>query len=244
MIRAIAVEWAKVRSLPLLWAVAIAAAFAPAVLAFLAASASTAAARDAIPLESRGFEVAGFGQPLVILFAALVVGSEYSGGQLRTTLLADPRRTRVFAAKLMLTGGCVAVIAAVAVLSSVAVSRVVVAGGLSHAPFTAGTWLNVGGVVINYVMMAVLAFAVTFLARTPIVAVIVLVPMVLGLTVSLVGAVPILRFLPDLAGMQLLLEYPGVGLLDPLPGALVMLAWAGAATVVAGVVFHRRDIGG
>ena len=61
------------------------------------------------------------------------------------------------------------------------------------------------------------------------------------LTVSLVGVLPALKFLPDLAGLQLLTAYRGVGLLDPIPGGLVMAAWAVGLVALAALALHRRD---
>lgn len=241
--RSLYAEASKLWSLPMLWGVALAGVVGPGVLASLSAMAAGDADRAA-PIESRGFEVMGFGQPLVILLAALLVGSEYSGAQIRTTLLATPHRMQVFAAKLVVVALSAGVVAASSASLAVLLARVSIPHGLGEAPFTVSTWTNIGGVVVNYVLMAVLSAGITALARTPLVAVIVLVPMVLGLTISLVSVVPALRFLPDLAGMQLLLGYPGVGLLEPGQGVLVMLAWAALSALAAGVVFGRRDVGG
>lgn len=49
---------------------------------------------------------------------------------------------------------------------------------------------------------ALIAAGLTFLTRSFIVALIVLIPMVLGLTIGLVQAIPALRYLPDLAGLR------------------------------------------
>ncbi|RII98571.1 hypothetical protein DZF93_19625 [Clavibacter michiganensis subsp. insidiosus] len=106
---------------------------------------------------------------------------------------------------------------------------------------TAGMAGNLVGVVVNFALIGLLAASVTVLTRSLVVPLVVLVPLVLGLTVSLVGLVPAVRYLPDLAGIQLLTAYPGVGLLDPVPGALVMLAWTGALGAAAALSLLRRD---
>lgn len=236
---AVRAEFSKLWSLPSLWGVALAATLAPGLLAFFTSMANTAS-RANVPVELLGFEVAGFGQPLVVLFAALVVGSDYSGSQLRTTLLATPRRARVWGAKLVVVSGCAAIIAITAMVLALMFARMAVP---HDRMFTAATWMNIGGVALNYTLMALLAAGITFLARTPLVAVIVLVPMVLGLTISLMTVLPVLRYLPDLAGMQLMLRYPGMPLLEPAVGALVMGAWAVAAVGAAAIVFQRSDVG-
>lgn len=101
---------------------------------------------------------------------------------------------------------------------------------------------NLVGVGVNYVLIALIAAGLTVITRSFIVTLVVLVPMVLGLTMSLVPAVPVLKYLPDLAGTQLLTRYPGFGLVDPIPGGWVMCAWATAIGIVAAVVWARRDV--
>lgn len=54
---------------------------------------------------------------------------------------------------------------------------------------------------------------------------------------------PSIKYLPDLAGIQLLTAYPGVPFLAPEPGAMVMLLWAAAFLAVSSALFVRRDIG-
>src|SRR5690606_14689972 len=112
--------------------------------------------------------------------------------------------------------------------------------GIPLAEFSPGMWLNLLGVAINWTLIALLSAALTVLARSALLPVIVLVPMVLGLGVALVGVLPWLRYAPDLAGLQLIGSYPGMGLLEPLPGALVMGAWALLALIPAAVLFVRR----
>lgn len=199
---------------------------------------------ERFPIESHGFEVAGFDQPLVILLAALITGTEFTDHQLRTTLTATPRRGAVLAAKLVVVAGSAAAIGLIATSAAVVLKHSALGEyGLAVDRFTVGMAWNLAGVVLNYTLIALIAAALTILARSLVVTLIVLVPMVLGLTIGLVQAIPALRFLPDLAGIQLLTSYPGVGLLDPLPGALVMTVWAAALTTAAAAVFRRRDVG-
>lgn len=194
-------------------------------------------------IESHGFETAGFGQPFVILLAALIAGTEYLDGQLRTTLLAIPRRGRVLAAKFLLVGVLSFVVGFVAIGASVLVEHAALGvHAMRPAEFTIGMAWNLLGVGVNYALIGLLAAGVTIVARTYVVALIVLVPLVLGVTISLVGAIPALKFLPDLAGIQLLMSYPGVGLLDPIPGGTVMALWTALACGAAAALFRIRDV--
>lgn len=200
---------------------------------------------DHFPVESHGFEVAGFGQPLVILLAALIVGTEFMDNQIRTTLTAAPKRNRAVAAKLTVVALSSALIGHFATGAAVLLKHTALGEhGLPLSEFTAGMAWNLGGVVLNYTFISLIAAGLTILSRSLIATLVVLIPMVLGLTVGLVQTIPALKYLPDLAGIQLLTPYPGIGLLEPLPGGLVMGAWTTAITLVACAVFNRRDTNG
>lgn len=246
MIRIMQAELTKTFTLRPIQAALTAALIAPPALAVASGLAFDPASPVTAGLqpESHGFETAGFGQPLVILLAALIVGSEYVDGSLRTTLLATPQRGRLFAAKLVVTAGLAALIGMIATSAAVLLKHTALAEhGLAVTEFTSDMAWNIVTVTINYTLIALIAAAVTAIARTFVVTLVVLVPLVLGLTISLVSMLPLLRFLPDLAGIQLLTSYPRVGLLDPLPGGLVMAAWAALFLSAATHAFVRRDVG-
>lgn len=197
------------------------------------------------PIESHGFETAGFTQPVVILFTALITGTEYFDGQLHRTLLSTPKRGKVFMAKLLIVATIAGLIGVIATSAAVVLKHAALGDqGLPLNKFTTGMGWNLVGVSLNYALIAVIAAAITMLARTYIVTLVVLVPLVLGLTISLLGLFPLVKYLPDLAGIQLLTSYPGVGLLDPVPGALVMTGWTITLTGAAFVAFTKRDTAG
>lgn len=246
MIQALRAEWTKALTLRSIQGTLAAALLVPPALA-LASALAIAGRADAVSfaVESQGFQTAGFGQPLIILLAALVAGTEYTDGQLRTTLIATPRRARVLLAKSTVIATMALLVGILATSAAVLLSHAAFAErGLSFGELTAGMGWNLVGVAVNYVLLALIAASITILARTILVALVVLVPLVLGLTISLLGVVPALKFLPDLAGIQLLTDYPGVGLLDPVTGGIVMATWTLLFTVAAALVFCRRDTNG
>lgn len=236
-------EITKTFTLRSIQATIAAALLVPAALSLASGLAFDPSRHAQFPLESHGFETAGFGQPLVILIAALIAGAEYLDGQLRSTLLATPRRGQVLAAKLLITGVLAALIGVVTIGISVLVKHAALGEhGLPISGFTPGMGCNLLGVALNYALIAIVAVGITVIARTFIVTLVVLVPLVLGMTISLVGILPALKFLPDLAGIQLLMPYPGVGLLGPLPGAAVMAGWALVASCAAWALLRNRDV--
>lgn len=246
LIPVIRAELTKTLTLRSIQATLLAAIVVPPALALASGLAFTPSSPAAagFPIESHGFETAGFGQPLIILLAALITGTEYLDGQLRSTLVATPQRGRVLAAKLVIIAGIAALIGIISTAAAVLLKHAALGEhGLGSTQFTAAMAWNLLGVAINYTLIALIAAAITLLARTFIVTLIVLVPLVLGLTISLLGALPPLKYLPDLAGIQLLTRYPNVGLLEPITGGLVMAGWALALTLASAVFFLRRDTG-
>ena len=239
-------ELTKTFTLRSIQATLLAALIVPPALAFASGLAfdPDASTTAMFPIGSHGFEVAGFGQPLVILLAALITGSEYVDGQLRSTLLAAPRRGQVFGTKLLVVGVLAAVVGLIATSAAVLLKHAALGvHGLFPDQFTTAMVWNLLGVAVNYTLMALIAAGITVLARSFIVTLVILVPLVLGLTISALGILPILKYLPDLAGIQLLTMYPGVGLLDPIPGGIVMAAWALTVTISAATIFKLRDVG-
>lgn len=239
-------ELTKVLSLRSIQVALLAAVLVSPLLAFLSGLAfdPTHPASRGVPLQSHGFETAGFGQPIIILFAALVAGSEHTDAQVRTTLTATPSRGRIIGTKLIITALVSAVVAAVSTTAAVLLKHAALGeNGLAVEQFTTSTAWNLLGVIINYTLLSMIAASATIIMRNYIATIVVLVPMVLGLTISLVGAIPALKLLPDLAGIQLLTAYPGVGLLDPIPGALVMTGWALTLGIAGWWTFHIRDVG-
>lgn len=242
---ALGAELTKALSLRSIRTVLAAALVVPAMLALASGLSFDPTRHGQFALESHGFETAGFGQPLVILLASLISGPEYLDGQLRTTVLATPRRGRTVAAKLLLIGVLCALAGFLGIGASVLVEQASLGEhGLRPEEFTPAMGWNLLGVCVNYALLGVLAGGITIFARTYIVTLIVLVPLVLGVTVSFVGAIPALRFLPDLAGIQLLMPFPGLGLLAPVAGGLVMGLWSALSACVAWVCFRTRDVGG
>lgn len=239
-------ELTKALTLRSIQATLLAAVLVPPLLAFFSGLAfdPTRTASGGFPLESHGFETAGFGQPIIILFGALVVGTEYLDAQVQTTLTATPSRARIIGAKILVTALLSAVVAALSTTGAVLLKHAALGDhGLNLGQFSTSMAWNLLGVIINYTLLGLIAASTTMIMRNYIATIVLLVPMVLGLTISLVGAIPVLKILPDLAGIQLLTAYPGVGLLDPIPGAFVMTAWAFGLGTIGWWLFHARDVG-
>lgn len=97
--RATRSEWIKIRTLRSTWITSMIAVFLT--VLFGAGSAIAYAKTEGMSDSAAGGLITGttFGEIVVAVLGALVITGEYSSGQIRSTLAAVPRRTRVFAAK-------------------------------------------------------------------------------------------------------------------------------------------------
>jgi ABC-2 type transport system permease protein len=171
--------------------------------------------------------------PLVL--GTVAAGSEFRGGQLRTSLLGVPSRLRLLTAK---TGAVVLTVAVTAAVS--AVLTLAAAGTL-----TAGAWPRIAGVVVYWVLDALLAYSVTLLTRSGVLPLTVMIvnTTAVSFTYLLTKVTPLAAYLPDMAGAHMFIHDMNTpDPLAPVTAGLVMTAWVVALLGVAGYVFHRRDV--
>ncbi|MFT3798911.1 hypothetical protein [Microbacterium sp.] len=196
-----------------------------------------------IPPEYQGFEMAGFGYVLVVALAALWAGSEYGGcKQIRTTLLATPKRLRVFLVKTALLAALVALVAFVTMTGTIVITHAAGSTGVDPWALTPAIWAHIGGVTLAWTLTGLIAFAVGVIARTAILPLILIVPLVIGVGDFLAGFWAGARFLPTTAGASMYND-PASGIfLAPATGALVQACWALVLLTIAAVSFTRRDL--
>ncbi|WP_042428825.1 ABC transporter permease [Streptacidiphilus anmyonensis] len=207
-------------------------------LSLLVAALDGASARSAIdshnPLLRAGFtpQQAGldgilYGQLALIVFGVLVVSSEYGSGMVRVSLLAVPRRGRLFAVKSLVAAAVTAAVAIpVTVLGYLATQAALGPHGASIGD--AGVPLALGGAVGYLTLMSLFALGVAATARSAVLPLAVLLPMVLAGShiLTVIGATrQLAQYFPDQAGLQMLT----VGSHRAVTGFAVLLAWTAAA---------------
>jgi len=226
-------ELIKIRTLPATW-LALSAAFAAhTVLGLLA---GTDAVRVGGP---DGLHQIGRLGTLMLspayAFVAVAVfagGGEYRGGQLRVTLAAMPRRTRLFAAKLA---------AAVAVALLAAIPAVLPGHLLQHAPEPAGDRL--AALLAVHLLLSLIGYGLAVVARGVVAPLAVLVLAAVVVAPAFRGTLPgLVSLLPHESALSLigLPAAPATALTRP--AALLTLAvWATASVGAAWALFVRRD---
>ncbi|MBP6685587.1 MAG: hypothetical protein KA158_09205 [Leucobacter sp.] len=196
-----------------------------------------------IPVEYQGLDMAGIGYVLVVALASLWAGSEYGGGnQIRTTILATPKRLRVFIVKAMLLAVLTGAIGFVTMAGTMVITHLASPSTIDPWTLTPTIWANVGGVALAWTLTALIAFSIGVLARTAILPLMVMTPLVIGIGDFLASFWSGAQFLPTVAGAALYSDPAGDSYLDPALGGIVQASWAAVLLVAAAVSFTRRDL--
>lgn len=181
---------------------------------------------------------------LVPVLAAVIAGQEFRSNQLGVTVLAMPRRGRLIAAKAVATAAHLLLVAVLIAGISTAFMYAAVEDWNPGLLVTGAAFLGHGRFVAFAVLSGLTGFGITVIARSTLVGVIVTIAQIaVTMTQALAGAAPALdALLPVSAARNLLLD-PGINRLTAGPGhaLLVLIAWAGVTTAVAGITLGRRD---
>jgi hypothetical protein len=103
---------------------------------------------------------------------------------------------------------------------------------------------RVPGVVVYWVLTALLAFGITLLTRNGIVPLVVLIlnTSVVTVTFLLTKITTLAVYFPDMAGLRMfIIEMDLPVHLSPVAGGAVMAAWVAVLLAVGVAVFRRRD---
>lgn len=252
-LRAVRAEWTKLRSLtstPVLVAAMVAGTVALGALVVSPVDADDCApalgcAVDIPRLSLVGVHVA---QLLAAVLAVLAVSGEYSCGMARTTFTAMPGRLRVIAARAVVVTGVTLAAAAVAVLASVLVARVILAGnGVAPLSLSDGPTLRAAaGTVLYLGLISLLSLGVALLVRdaavalTSVAGLLYLVPILAQFVPS--AAEVMLRYGPMTAGLAVqntIAVEPAV--LGPWAGLGVLVVWSGTALAFGTARFALAD---
>ncbi|MFE7753029.1 ABC transporter permease [Streptomyces sp. NPDC057428] len=186
------------------------------------------------------FYTLNFAQIAAIAFGSTAVSSEYAGGALRISLSAVPRRGLFYAAK-------TAIVAAAALVVGLAASFATFFAGQAflgrHAiglgePGALRACIG-GGIYLT--LMALFAMGLTFLLRSAVAVLSLLIPFILVVS-FVVGDIAegAAVYLPDRAGQQVLHQDPAGGL-TAWAGLAVTALWTAAALLAGWWAMNRRD---
>lgn len=240
MRRAVLAEWTKLRSVPGTgWLLLAIAGFVAALGAALAADAFRPL--DEVQICLNGVLV---GQALVAVLAALCVTSEYGTRTIHPTLMANPRRWVVLAAKAVVVSALALMAGAVGTAGALGAGRLLLDGAWPAQ----ATWRAAVGTVLYLGLVGLLSLGLGAIVRDT--------------AGTIITALLLLYAFPLLAGLvsdpqwqRWLRRYgPNAGLsiqatrdlgslaIAPWPGLGVLAAYAFSALAVGGLLFHYRDV--
>jgi ABC-2 type transport system permease protein len=196
------------------------------------------------------------GQVAAVLVGVLAATAEYNTGTMQVTLLADPRRSVVLAAKATVVAGAVLAAAVPAVLGSVLAGRLLLpangytaARGYPLLSLADGPTLRAtAGTLLYLALVALLGLGAGMALREPattltlVLGVLFLVPMVGPFVTDPVWQARIQRLVPMTAGLSIqhtkhLADLP----IGPWPGLGVLAGYAGVALAAGSTRFLARD---
>ncbi|MGW0707274.1 ABC transporter permease [Streptomyces sp. NPDC002643] len=193
--------------------------------------------RDDFTPEQAGLDGILYGQLALIVFAVLIVSSEYTSGMMRVSLLAVPRRGRLYAAKVAVTAAAAAAVAIPVTVVGYLLTQFAL-GPHGAGIDASGVPRALAGAVVYLTLMSLFAAGVAAAARGAVIPLAVLLPMVLAGSqiLSIIGATKeMVRYFPDRAGTRMLT----VDADDAFTGFAVLLVWTVAALAL-GYLRHRR----
>jgi ABC-2 type transport system permease protein len=259
MSRTLLMEWTKLRTIRAAgWSVLALVGSTVAVSAFAAARAvPTDCAPRPCTLDTARIALAGvyIGQIAVVTIAALAVTAEYETRTIIPTLLAQPGRWRVAAAKAAVVVAIVGVAGAVAVAGCVVVGRLMLARQGFNAgtgdPFVLSWGESAGrramvGTVAYLGLVALLSLGVAAIVRgtaasiTTVLALLYAVPIAARFVTDPAWRSALARAAPMTAGLAVQ-STVGAAPVDPWAGLAVLSAYAAIALVVGAVLFQVRD---
>ncbi len=176
--------------------------------------------------------------------AAVVAGQEFRSRQLGQSLLAVPQRGRLLVAKTLATAGFLLFVSVVVAGISTAFMYAAVKDWDPGLLVSADAWHGQGRFVAFAVLTGLISFAVTMIARSTLVGIVVTVALIaVTMTQLLAAFAPALDALfPLSAGRNLLLDPSGNKLsAGPWHALVVLVTWPLVTTVAAGITLSRRD---
>ncbi|MEV8407239.1 ABC transporter permease [Streptomyces niveus] len=192
-----------------------------------------------------GFAGTNVAQLALVCFGVLAVGAEYTTGTVRASLTAVPRRGVFGAAKLT----AVAVTAFAVTLPTAFVTFAAAQGAMGERQNAAlgdpGAVRATVGLAVYLTLLCLISAAVTMMLRSTVLALGILVPLffiVSDILAHLPGVGSVARYLPSVAGAQILRVVPDDRIdVGTWGGLAVLLLWTAAALCGGLVTLRRRD---
>ncbi|MEN3535771.1 hypothetical protein AAH991_11705 [Microbispora sp. ZYX-F-249] len=241
-VQALVAELSKLVSLPATWLTLGGTLVVNPVLAIAYTAAGLHGSTGTTSVPDIGLAPIGYTQAGFVILGVLAACSEYTGGQIRTTLTAMPRRALQLTAKHLALAIVVLPAAAIAAASGVVIAAAVLGG--TAAPVTAGRAAGaLSGAAAYLTLTTLISAAVGALVRRTLAAAVVLLGYLFIAGPLLRDHVSAAKYLPDSAGFAM--WFPPAdeaGTVTPVHGAVLLTAWTAVLIAVAVSGYRRLDV--
>ena len=255
LVRAVRSEWIKLRTLRSTWVTAVITLVMTTGIGALATVITSKPEYFGSGSWKMAILGAPFGQIVVAVLGALVITGEYSSGQIRSSLAAVPRRSRLFWAKAMVMTVWSFALGSLSILLIWALSTPLIgerAASLTNHKFLGYVW----GTGLAYAGIGLMALGLGFLLRSTAGAITVIVSLLFVVAVPLQLAASKWEWINKVIGclpstvssavsdpFQNATQWGGDGVqfLSHGQAIAVFVAWALVPLIAAWVVFSRRD---
>lgn len=197
------------------------------------------------PLDYLGFEMVLFGLLPMVVLGGITGASEYRHHMLRTTLLCQSSRIKVFCAKVLALLICSTFISFLSISATISTTHIGLGeSGLHPIYLSTITWQYIGYSALDWILLTVLSFGIGMLFRNAIIPLAFLVPQVYNLGKYLAQRWEWGEYLPVAAGNLLFATPTDPYEHDPLKGGIVLLIWVILTLITSYYAFTRSDVGG
>ena len=183
-----------------------------------------------------GFDVLSVGELAVLIYAAVLGAADYRTREVRTTLLAVNRRSRVLGAKFLV--GFASAYLTVAAQQLAVHSQ----SGVDPATLTPDVWRLIAWNAVHWTALGLMSYAISLLCRNWLPAAAVLAPLTIGIGNALVSRWSGSAFLPSVAGSCLSAIPDKSCHVSQNASFAALVAWL-ALFVAAGWAVFSRDVG-
>lgn len=185
-----------------------------------------------------------FGLVALVAFGVVLVGSEFASGSILSSLTAVPRRGVAYLSTLLVGAGLALGVGAVVSVATFAATQLA-AGPAAIGADHPGAVRAMAGGAVYLALLCVFAMGVTTLVRSATVALSLLLPFFFIVSTILENLPPlrdVARFLPDIAGGQVLFGNPPEGSLGPVAGLAVLALWSALAAAAGWWSLRRLEV--
>lgn len=197
------------------------------------------------PVDYLGFDAVLFGLLPMIVFGGIYGASEFSHHQLRTTLLCQNNREKVFFSKLLALLIATLWLGALAIYGTIEITHLgLQEQGLNVLTLSSIAWKFIGYALIQWLFLTTLSFLIGHLFKNAIVPLAFLIPQVYNLGNYLAEKWPWGKYLPVAASNQLVATPTDSFSHQPIEGLVVLSLWVIVTVVLASYVFSKSDLGG